>query len=133
MTYQELNRYFCIQKRIKQLNAELSMMPYLSATNYDGMPHGSGISDTVHAQFVKREKLIDKLNYQKARAIDELDKLNDFIESIDDVEMQTIIHARFIECRAYESIGFEIFRSHTDVRRKLMNYLDEINNVQNVQ
>ncbi len=123
MTYQELNRYFCIQKRIKQLNAELSMMPYLSATNYDGMPHGTGISDTVHAQFVKREKLIDKLNYQKARAIDELDKLNDFIESIDDVEMQTIIHARFIECRSYDSIGNEMFMDRTTISKKIDRFL----------
>lgn len=125
MTYQELNRYFCIQKRIKQLNAELSMMPYLSATSYDGMPHGTGINDSTFQQFAKREKLIDKLNFQKARAIDELDKLNDFIESIDDVEMQTIIHARFVECRTYESIGDEMFLHLSTIKKKLDSFLRE--------
>ncbi len=124
LTYNELNRYFYIQKKIKCLNAEIAKISFLSSTANDGMPHGSGIGDPVYNTYIKIEKLTEKLNYQKQRAVDELDKLNDFIESIEDIEMQVILRLRFIKCWSYERIGDELFMNHSTVLRKLKHFLE---------
>ena len=123
MTYQELNRYRNIKLKIISINAELAQITYLSATNYDGQPHGSGVGDPVHSAFIKAEKLRQKLEFQKQRAVEELDKLNDYIESIDDIEMQMIIQKRFIECKSYERIGEEMFMHLSTVKKKLDRFL----------
>lgn len=133
MTYEELNRYFYIKKRIKTINAELAQISYLSATLNDGMPHGSNVGDPVHAAAMKLDKIKKKLQFQACRATDELDKLTDYIERIEDIEMQEIISQRFILCKSYEAIGEDLFMHFSTVREKLYKFLGKAENPQNPQ
>lgn len=126
MTYRELNRYFHIQQKIKSINAELEQLSYLTAANLNGMPRSTAVGDPVHSAFMKGEKLRQKLEFQKMRAVAELDKLNDFIESVEDVEIQVILQKRFVECKSYERIGDELFMERTTVSKKIQRFLNSI-------
>ena len=133
MTYTELNRYFYIKKRMKTINAELEQLSYLSATLNDGMPRSTAVGDPVHAAFMKLNRLKEKKKFLVIRAVDELAKLDEFIESVDDIEMQEILSQRFSLCRSYEAIGEDLFMHHTTVIRKLNSFLESTEVAQNAQ
>lgn len=131
MTYTELERYKYIKRRIKGIENQIAELTVLSATKYDGMPHGSQTSDSVYVNFLRYNKLIEKLQFQKKQLIAEEEKITDFINSIDDIEIQTIIQMKFIELNTYEEIGDELYMHRTTVVRKLNKFLNDYNNAHN--
>ena len=128
MTYQELNRYRHVKNRIRCIEFELNELAGLSAIRLDGMPHSRTPGDPVYQAYRKAEKLRKQLVFQRQRAIDELLKLNDFIESVDDPEMQNILMARFVEGRTYEQIGESLFMHRTTVKRRIEIFLKDAHN-----
>ena len=124
MTYNELDRYRQLKNRIHYIEVELRELAELSAVRLDGMPHSRTPGDPVYQMFCKAEKLREQLMFQRQRAVEELQKLNDFIESVDDPEMQNILTARFVEGQTYEQIGDKLFLHYTTVIYKLNWFLN---------
>ena len=124
MTYNELDRYRQLKNRIHYIEVELRELAELSAVRLDGMPHSRTPGDPVYQAFMRSEKLRDMLRFKQEQARAELERIIEFIESVDDPEMQNILTARFIEGKTYEQIGENLFLHYTTVIYKLNRFLN---------
>ncbi len=124
MTYNELDRYRQLKARIYYIQVELNELAELSAVKLDGMPHSRTPGDPVYQAFMRSEKLRDMLRFKQAQAQAELERIIEFIENVDDPEMQNILIARFIEGKTYEQIGDKLFLHYTTVIYKLNRFLN---------
>ena len=90
-----------------------------------GMPHGDTISDPVYQCLIKKQKLVEKLNHKLEKFIDELSKIENIIDNIDDAEIRVIARLRFIDNLKWEEIGKELHQDRSVCYRKLKKYLEE--------
>lgn len=124
MTYNELDRYRQLKNRIHYIEVEISELAELSAVRLDGMPHSRSPGDPVYQAFRRAERLREMLELKKQQAQSELERIIEFIENVDDTEMQNILTARFIEGKTYEQIGDKLFLHYTTVIYKLNRFLN---------
>ena len=124
MTYNELDSYRQLKSRIHYIEVEISELAELSAVRLDGMPHSRSPGDPVYQAFRRSEKLREMLEMKKQQAVEELQKLNDFIENIPDEELKNIFMARFIEGASYEKISEQLDCDRRTVSRKIKKYLN---------
>ncbi len=92
------------------------------------MPHSRNPGDPVYQAFRRSEKLREMLEMKKQQAQAELNRIVEFIESVDDPEMQNILTARFVEGKTYEKIGKTMFMDRRTVKRKIDKLLQTTNN-----
>ena len=126
MTYNELDRYRQLKNRIHYIEVEISELAELSAVRLDGMPHSRSPGDPVYQAFRRSEKLRRMLELKKQQAQSEIERIIEFIENVDDPEMQNILTARFIEGKTYEKIGETLYIERTTVSKKIKKYLQSI-------
>ena len=119
MTYNELEMYRQLKNRIHYIEVEISELAELSAVRLDGMPHSRSPGDPVYQAFRRSEKLREMLEMKKQQAQSELERIIEFIENVDDPEMQNILTARFIEGKTYERIGGILYMDRRTVKRKI--------------
>lgn len=67
----------------------------------------------------KKVKLINKLKKYQSKYIDQLDNINQFIESIEDDETRLIARYRLIDNLKWEEIGAIMYKDRTSCYRKL--------------
>ena len=120
-----LNRVYYLKLEIRDIQEEIKAIPDVSAMNYSGMPHSTGVSDPTHNLALKREKLVDKLNRKIDKLVEEIERVEDIIETIEDIETKTIARKRFIQNKKWEDIGAEMHIDRTACYRKLKKYCDE--------
>lgn len=121
-----MNRVYYLKLEIKDLEEEIKAIPDVSAMNYSGMPHSTGVSDPTHNLALKREKLVEKLNRKKAKLVDEIERVEGIIGTIEDAETRAIARKRLILNKKWEIIGAEMHIDRTACYRKLKNYLKEM-------
>ena len=91
-----------------------------------GMPHGSGVSDPLFNIMQKKEKLIEKLNKKIEQYLDELIRIESYIDNIENIEIRTIARMRFVQNKKWEDIGRAMHTDRTACYRKLKNYLEKL-------
>ena len=111
MTKKELSQLYYLKKEIKEQQRRLAKLEE-TATNCSaqitGLPSGNGISDKTGnyaAQIADLKALLDS-NLKKC--FDELNRLNRYIQSVDDSQMRTILRLRYIQGLTWQRIAFEI-------------------------
>lgn len=111
MTKKELSQLYYLKKEIKEQQRRLAELEE-TATNCSakitGLPSGRGISDKTGnyaAQIADLKALLD-LNIKKCFC--ELNRLNRYIQSVDDSQMRTILRLRYIQGLTWQRIAFEI-------------------------
>lgn len=120
-----LNKLYYLRLEIKDLQEEIKSIPDVSGMNYSGMPHSTGVSDPTFNLVWKKEKLIARLNKKMEIYLDELMRIEDIIDKIEDVEVRAIARMRFIQNMKWEDIGAEMHLDRTACYRRLKKYLDE--------
>ena len=118
-----LNKLYYLKLDIENINDEIKSMPTISSPQIEGMPHGSGISDSVFSYISKKEELTERLNAKKAKYMEELARIETIIDRIDDPEVRTIARMRFVQCMKWEQIGDKIHLDRTNCARKLKKYI----------
>lgn len=108
MTFDELNRYRALKIRLKKYNTELETLEILLSE----IKTDSDLDNEIQAL---RALVIQG----KKELIHELAYLIQYIESIEDVETQSIFVSRFIEGKTYEQIGAEFFMHQSNVFYKI--------------
>ena len=94
--------------------------------SFSGMPSGSNNNSSPIERYVlKKEKLLEKLQNKFDELLAEIQRIEDVIENIDDVEIRLIARKRFIENKDWQIIGDEMFMDRTTVSRKLKRYFGE--------
>jgi DNA-directed RNA polymerase specialized sigma subunit len=120
-----MNKVYYLKLEIKDLQEEIKAIPVVSAMNYSGMPHSTGVSDPTYNLALKREKLVERLHKKINKLVEEIERIENIIEQIDDIEIRTIARMRFIKNMKWEDIGAEMHIDRTACYRKLKKYCEE--------
>ena len=128
MTKKELSQLYYLKKEIKEQQrriAELEAVAINCSTKITGLPTGKGISDKIGnyaAQIADLKALLD-LNLKKC--FYELNRLERFIQSIEDPILRQIMTFRFVNGYSWIKIAYTIGGSNTPdgIRIKVMRFL----------
>jgi uncharacterized radical SAM superfamily protein len=122
----KLNALYWLKQEITQIENQIKELTVLSASAITGMPRGNGTSSPVERFYEKLEKLKEKLQAKLNQYITEKERIEDYIENIDDAEVRVIARKRFIENKTYQVIGDEIYTDGSTARKKLKRYFEGI-------
>lgn len=128
---ENLNKLYWIKKEIKQIENLIKELTVLSAISYSGMPSGNAVSSPVEKFNERLDNLKRKLAIKHEESLAEEERIEKYIETIDDVEIRVLARARFIECKSWQKIGDENFMDRTTAYKKLNKYIRERNEVEN--
>jgi hypothetical protein len=87
-----------------------------------GMPHVTGISDKVGRYVAEIADLKELLNLNLKKCFYELNRLNRYIESIDDSQMRMIMTLRYVNELSWRQIAFSIGGGNTEDSIKKLAY-----------
>lgn len=118
-----LNKLYYIKIEIENIKNEIDNLPIIKSIDYSGMPHGTGVSNPVESYYLKKEKLLEKLNNKIEKYIEELNRIESIIDKIEDIEVRAIARMRFINNMKWEDIGKELCLERTTCSKKLRKYL----------
>lgn len=130
MTKQELSQLYYLNREIEQLKrriSELECIATSSTSKITGMPHASGVSDKVGKYTPEIADLKELLDLNLRRCFYELNRLNRYIESIEDSEIRMIITLRYINGLTWEQVAMSIspYASGDSVRKAHERFLNK--------
>ena len=119
-----LNKLYYIKREIEDLKEEIKNIPEISGIDMSGMPHSKTVGDPVYNLMQKKEKLVERLYKKMEKYLDELMRVEEIIDSIEDIEIRTIARMRFVLNMKWVDIGEEVCLDRTACYRKLKKYCD---------
>ena len=122
-----LNKIYWLRREIDQITDQIKSLTIMcGGTSYSGMPSGSNNNSSPIERYVlRKEKLLEKLQSKFDELLAEIQRIEDVIEGIDDVEIRLIARKRFIENKDWQIIGDEMYMDRTTVSRKIKKYFGE--------
>jgi hypothetical protein len=128
MTKQELSQLYYLNREIEQLQARINELETIAtscSSQITGMPHGSGISDKIGEYAAEIADLKNLLSLNLQKCFYELNRLNRFINSVEDSEMRQILTYRYISGLTWQQIAFNIGEHDEQyLRRKHNRFLE---------
>ena len=121
MTKKELSQLYYLKKEIRQQQKRLQELETAATSctsKITGMPHGMGINDKISkyaAQIADLKGLLD-LNLKKC--FYELNRINRFIESVEDSEIRMILTLRYTQNLSWRNIATTMNYQDESVPRK---------------
>lgn len=119
----KLNKLYFLKLEIDELKEELHSLTEIGSPSITGMPHSGKVSDPVSQYFMKKQRLIDKLNKKLDVYIDELATIENIIDKIEDPETRLIARLRFINNLKWEQISRKVHLDRSVCYRKIKKYL----------
>ena len=119
----KLNKLYYLKIEIKELKDEIKNLSEISSLSLSGMPHSGKLSNPPEQYFLKKERLLKKLNKKLEKYIDELERTENIIDSIEDEEIRVIARMRFIDCCKWREISRKVHLDRSVCSRKLDKYL----------
>lgn len=119
-----LNKLYYLKKEIEAIRKEIESIPEISGIEMSGMPHSTNVSDPITAYLIKKDKLVDKLNRKINLYLDELIRIENIIDQIEDEEIRAIARMRFIQNMKWEDIGEQVHLDRTVCSKKVRKYFD---------
>ena len=119
-----LNKLYYIKKDIEEIKFEIKNIPEISGINISGMPHTNNISDPVYSLVVKRESLLKKLYNKIERYYDELLRVEEILDGVEDIEIRAMARMRFINHMKWEDIGDKLNYDRTTCSKKVREYFE---------
>ena len=128
MTKEELSQLYYLKKEIKEQQrriAELEAAATNCSTKITGLPSGKGISDKIGnyaAQIADLKALLD-LNLKKC--FYEFNRLNRYIEEVEEPLIKQIMICRFVNGYSWRKIAYTVGGNNTPdgLRIKMMRFL----------
>lgn len=135
MNIKQLNTLYYKKKDIQELEYQLAELNNLGSAPYNDMPKGNITSDPTGNFVVKKSRIMEKLKKYRSEYLKEYERINDFVNEIEDDEIRLIARLRFIKNKDWFYIAAEISPEHktihwTTPRKKLIRYLEN-NEVRN--
>ena len=121
-----LNKLYYLKVDIENIKDEIKSLTTLTSPLLSDMPHGTDINNPVEKYFAKKEKLTEKLSQKLDKYTEELIRIENIIDTIEDIEIRTIARMRFIQCKKWEEIGEEMNYERTTCSKKLRKYIDSM-------
>lgn len=124
MTEKELSRYYHLKKEIKDLEDRIDEIGYgLGATKIKEVITNPGVTESIQQKIVE---LRDKYVELRLSALEEYIKIENFIDTIEDSDIRTMMRMRFLSLKSWERIGIEFYCDRTTVSKKVRRYLKEL-------
>ena len=123
MTKQELSQLYYLNREIEQLKnriAELECIATSTSSVITGMPHASGVSDKVGKYAAEIADLKELLDLNLRKCFYELNRLNRFIESIEDSQLRMILSLRHINGLGWDQVAASIGGGNSDKSVQMM-------------
>ncbi len=121
MTKKELSQLYYLKREIKEQQKRLEELETLATActaRITGMPHGTGINDKIGKYAARIADLKGLLDLNLKKCFYELNRINRFIESVQDSEMRMILTLRYIQNLSWQKISFIIGYQDESVPRK---------------
>lgn len=130
MTTKELSQLYFLNREIEQIKEkinELEIVATSCTSTITGMPHVAGVSDKIGKYAAEIADLKELLDLNLKKCFYELNRLNRFIESIEDSEMRMIISLRYVNGLPWEQVAASIspFTSGDSVRKAHTRFLKQ--------
>ena len=108
MTKKELSQVYFLKREIRQLEQrikELETAAMVCTSKITGGPNGTGINDKIgnYAEQIADLKNLLALNLRKC--VYEFNRLDKFIQSVDDSEMRTILTLRYLQGFSWQKVA----------------------------
>ena len=117
-----LNKLYWLKKEVTQIEDQIRELTILSAFEMSGMPSSNSVSSPVEKFYNRLDKLRTKLEKAKEKVVVEKERLESYIETIEDAEIRVLARARYLECKTWEVIGNENHMDRRTASRKLEKY-----------
>lgn len=122
MTKKELSQLYCLNREIVEQQRRLTELEDLATSctsHITGMPRVEGISDKVATYTAEISDLKSLLDLNLKKCFFELNRLNRYINSIEDSEMRMILSLRYINGLCWEQVAASIspYASGESVRK----------------
>ena len=114
-----LNKLYWLKKEVTQIEEQIRELTILSAFEMSGMPSSNSVSSPVEKFYARLDKLRTKLEKAKEKVVVEKERLESYIENIEDAEIRVLARARYLECKTWEVIGDENHMDRRTASRKL--------------
>lgn len=129
MTINDLSEYHNIKTEIQQIkdNIEELELTIIGSSKITGMPitTSSNNSNPTEKKGIKLALLKQRLNDKLEKLLDEADKIENFIDTVDDSEVRIIIKKRFIDGKTWKEVSKDIISDRTTPYYKLKKYLEQ--------
>ena len=127
MTLKELSRYHDLKVELDDLSHRISELELtlVKATKYSDMKVDRSFSNTSPTEeiAIKINKLKDNYNHKQLRLLSELEKIEEYLETITDSEIRTIMRKRFIDLLTWEQVADTMHYSNPVPYYKVRKYL----------
>ena len=124
----DLNKLYYIKKNIKALEEELEELNNLGSAPLSDIPKSNGkVSNPTELFVIRKNRILEKLTKNYVKYLTEHEKINSFIDSIENEEIKLIARLRFINHKDWEAIGQEIHADRTTPSKKIRKYLEMLN------
>ena len=117
-----LNKLYWLKKEVTQIEEQIRELTILSAFEMSGMPSSNSVSSPVEKFYARLDKLRTKLEKGKEKVVQEKERLESYIENVEDAEIRVLARARYLECKTWEVIGDENHMDRRTASRKLEKY-----------
>ncbi len=127
MNRKELSKYYHLTIEIKDLEEKIKELDLtlLSSPILTGMPSSNKISNPTEQRNILISSLKQKLEQRKAESIEELNRIEDYVESIEDIEIRQIFRKRYMQLKRWDQISDEMHMSERSIYRRHQKYLKE--------
>ena len=120
----KINTLYWLKLERIQIENQIKELTVLSAVSLNGMPSGSQVSSPVEQFNIRLEQLKEKLQRKCAEILSETERIETYVENIDDAEVRVIARKRFIDNKTFQVIGDEMYIDGTTARKKLKRYFE---------
>lgn len=126
MTEKELSRYFHLKKEIEDLEERIEKIGNgVGSIKIKDMPGGSHKIISIQEKIVElKEKWINA----RLSAIEEYLKIENYIKSVEDLEIKQIMRYRFMDLMNWEQIGNIMGYERTTISKKARDYIKNSHN-----
>lgn len=124
MTRKELSQLYYLNREIVQLQIRLQELECLATSctvHITGLPRSHGIGDKLGKYVAEIADLKSLLDLNLKKCFYELNRLNRYIQSIDDSEMRQILTLRYINGLSWQQVAFSIGESDEQYPRRKHN------------
>lgn len=130
MTIHDLSKCHNLKIEIKQIkdNIEEIETTIIGSSKIAGIPitSSSNNSNPTERIGMKLAKLKTTLENKTDKLLDELNKIEDFLNTVDDGEIRIIIRKRFIEGKTWKEVSKDIIADRSTPYYKLKKYLNSM-------
>ena len=125
MDYKDLKKYYWLKQKVEDLEREIRNIQCLGASVISDMPKGTKVGNPTEQYTMKKEKMLERLEKLKLRAITKLEEIETFISEIPDEEIECLFREIFILGYKQKNVARKHHMDRTTVYYKVKDYLEE--------